>query len=145
MNKLASIVLNWIGGGKTPIPVRFLKSVDVPGNAPNSGNNIHILEVKGSMDSTSDEEVLKEYLFLDGKPFERNDINKIHIYDTIVKYGSGSYGISYFNETDNNLLIVAGYDSQNLDATSIIEIGLSYVDVEDDDHHNGFRIKFLDI
>ena len=32
MKSLKSIVLNWIGGGKTPIPVRFLKSIDVPGN-----------------------------------------------------------------------------------------------------------------
>lgn len=32
MKSLKSIVLNWIGGGKTPIPVRFLKSIDVPGS-----------------------------------------------------------------------------------------------------------------
>lgn len=145
MSKLASIVLNWIGGGKTPIPIRFLKSVDIPGNAPNSGNNIHILEITGSLDYTSDEELLKEKLFLDGKPFEYSDINKIHIHNTVVKYLHNNYGISFLSTTNNFISIIAGYDSQYLDAASIIEINLVYYDIEDDEHHNSFRIKFGDI
>lgn len=50
MSKLASIILNWIGGGKTPIPIRFLKSVDVPGNAP-GGQIVHTLQIIGSLES----------------------------------------------------------------------------------------------
>ena len=129
MGKLASIVLNWIGGGKTPIPVRFLKSVDIPGNAPNSGNNIHILEVKGELGETRDEELFKEKLFLDGKPFEQSDISKIHIYDTIIKYGFKSYyGISFLNISPDGIGIAAGYDSQQLDSASIIFIEASYIE-----------------
>ena len=127
MSKLTSIILNWIGGGKTPIPIRFLKSVDVPGNAPNSGNNIHILEVKGSLEQTQDEELLKEKLFLDDKPFEQNDINKIHIYDTVVKCSSGYFSISaLYTNNDDYIDIIAGYDSQGLELADIVEIGLEY-------------------
>lgn len=127
MGKLASIVLNWIGGGKTPIPIRFLKSVDIPGNAPNSGNNIHILEVKGNLEETNNEELLKEKLFLDGKPFEQSDINKIHIHDTVIKYNFNNYVISCLSIPDNNnILIVAGYDSRIIDGAVIIQINLNY-------------------
>ena len=142
MGKLASIVLNWIGGGKTPIPVRFLKSVDIPGNAPNSGNNnIHILEVKDTLEDTSDEELLKQNLFLDGKPFEQSDISKIHIYDTFIKYGSYVYyGISYLMMHSDNIRIVAGYESQQLDITSIIKIDLSYME-----NINHFEITLAEV
>lgn len=127
MGKLASIVLNWIGGGKTPIPVRFLKSVDIPGNAPNSGNNIHILEVKGELEETTDEELFKEKLFLDGKPFEQSDISKIHVYDTFIKYNYDSYSISNIYNPDNNTIkIIGGYDSRLMDSTSIMRISISY-------------------
>ena len=148
MGKLASIVLNWIGGGKTPIPIRFLKSVDVPGNAPNSGNNnIHILEVKGGLDYTTDEELFKEKLFLDDKPFEQSDINKIHIYDTVVKYYFGYYAISYLDHTNNayhnSIMIVAGYDSQSLDSTSNIKIVVNYSN-DDGQHSSEFEIKLVD-
>lgn len=140
MSKLASIVLNWIGGGKTPIPIRFLKSVDIPGDAPNNGNNIHILEVKGELEETSDEELLKEKLFLDGKPFEQSDINKIHIYDTVVKYGSSSYSISSLDINTNMISIFAGYDSKELDAADFITIYLFY---NYDDIPNVFRIRII--
>lgn len=76
MKSLKSIVLNWISGDKTPIPVRFLKSVDIPGNGYGNDNknvliinagNIYDINTYSNKLSSSDFENAKN-AFLAGIP-----------------------------------------------------------------------------
>lgn len=125
LKNITKLILNFIGGGKVNVPVRFLRSVEIDGQDDgNSGSNkIHTLEILDTIEEVSEQDAL-DLLLYDGHTPTKEELKNINILNTKIVYNTKEFSIIYKNN-EQPISIVGGYDSSELDTASIIEI---YID-----------------
>lgn len=93
---IKQMFLNWIGGGKTIVPVRFLKSIDVIGEVPEQ-----VQSDWNQTDNTKPD-------YIKNKPEISGGGSNVKVYDAVNDDGTGTFDLTLEDQINVYNDIIAG-------------------------------------